>query len=75
MLNGLLIVDFDFIFSPHNKDFSLLLSYSFVLCKDRSVRSVELLAFVVFWDSEILIDCILSIFMWLSLKMAFAGPR
>lgn len=44
VLNCLLVLGFYFIFSPHSKDFSLVLSYSFVLCKDTSVRSVELLA-------------------------------
>lgn len=39
VLNSLLILDFYFIFSPRSKDVSF-----FALCKDTSVRSVELLA-------------------------------
>ena len=59
VLNSLLIPDFYFIFNPHSKEVSLLLSYCFVLCKDTSVRSVELFGFfVIFWNSKILIGCI-----------------
>lgn len=75
VLNSLLIVDFFFYFilSPHSKDFSLLLAYSSVFCKDTSVRSVRRLASLCSLGFRAIDWLHISIFMWLSFKMDFAG--
>lgn len=58
-----------FVLTAHSKDYSVLLS-CFALCRFNLVFH-----FVVFQDSDILLGYVLSSFMWLSFKMAFAGPR
>lgn len=58
-----------FVLSPHSKDFPVLLSCS-ASCKFNWIFHF----FEMFWDSEILLACLSSSFMWLSFKMAFAGP-
>lgn len=58
-----------FVLSPHSKYFPVLLSCS-ASCKFNWVFHF----FEIFWDSEILLACVSSSFMWLSFKMTFAGP-
>lgn len=59
-----------FVLTAHGKDYSVLLS-CFALCRSNWIFHF----FVVFWDAQVLLDCVLSSFMWLSFKMAFARPH